>query len=501
MTESRSDIIVAYGDSQTEGFSWGHRLPLLSSTIKETVNRGLSGQEAGTVAVRQGGIVLSTTTAVEITSAEPVIVGLQADRTPCNIRSSSSTMPMELSGERGTLTILTQADTPEGMPVSSRSNGTFCGHFVPDTAPAGPVTVAAGTEFVSQDVVDHPEYAECTQIIWVGGNDSAFAGATRVTGVVSAVQAMVDRLKATVDQPRFLVAARTSGPSEVTGTAGHTTAVDQHAALAAAFPDNTIDIRGHMIAHGMQTLGLTPTADDQTAIDGDTVPRSLTSDGLHYSTQTREQVLAPFIISELAARGWATETEGEVIPVAEYSPNTWVNDSAPDLEADNLNNIEAGIQQALEEVKAATQGVADLRENKADATALTSGLAGKLTALPTTQKNKIYGTGINGEFATYNYVSSGADANSVAARSSSGNVAVALVPSADMHATSKKYVDDGLAKKADTTAIPDVSGLAAKADIPDVSGLAKTTDVPTKADFDALAARVAALETPAAPEA
>jgi hypothetical protein len=70
-----------------------------------------------------------------------------------------------------------------------------------------------------------------------------------------------------------------------------------------------------------------------------------------------------------------------------------------------------------------------------------------------------------------------------------------------MHATSKKYVDDGLAKKADTTAIPDVSGLAAKADIPDVSGLAKTTDVPTKADFDALAARVAALETPAAPEA
>lgn len=48
-TTSRVDTIVAYGDPKTEGFSWGKRLPALSSTIKTAVSRGISGQESGTV--------------------------------------------------------------------------------------------------------------------------------------------------------------------------------------------------------------------------------------------------------------------------------------------------------------------------------------------------------------------------------------------------------------------------------------------------------------------
>lgn len=451
-TTSRVDTIVAYGDSQTEGFSWGNRLPALSSTIKTAIGRGISGQEAGTVAVRQGGITLTTTAEVTIqASTEPVAVPVQASVTPCNIRSSSSRMPVILSGVRGTLNVLAVADTPEGMPTSNRSTGVFPCTFTPDAAPSAAVTVPTGTAAVSQDVADHPEYAQCLHIIWAGGNDAAFAGTTRVTGVVSAAQAMVDRLKTAVDEPKFLVAGRTVYSSEVEGTSGYTTAVAQRDALKAAFPDNAIDIWGHVRDNGLGILGIEPTEEDLTAKAGGAMPPSLTApDNIHFTTDTREKVLAPFIISELATRGWINTTTEPQEPKMPYTPKTdWKTDD--EVDHDHLNTLEQALADAVtgaatatatkETADAAAQGVADLRETKADAATVTAALAGKVNALPETQKNKIYGTGSDGKFTIYNYVASGADANSVAARSSSGNIMISETPAVDGHATSKKYVD------------------------------------------------------------
>lgn len=452
--DSRTDQVVAYGDSQTAGFSWGNRLPYLSKTITTAVGRGVSGQEAGTVAVRQGGIVLSTTTPVTVSGTDEVLVGLQADVTPCNIRSSASTMPMVLGGVSGTLNVLAPADTPEGYPAFSRADGTFCGRFSATVAPATPVEVPSGTALVSQDVADHPEWAECLQIIWVGGNDAAFAGNTRVTGVVSGVRACVDRLRAAVDNPRFLVAGRTTGPTNVEGTSSWQTAVDQRDALLAEFPDNAIDIWGHVRDNGMRILGIEPTQADLDALAGKTVPPSLTSDGLHYTTATRERVVAPYIISELADRGWTTPKE-EVPPVADYKPTVWKNkpDTTTPVNAAALNNIETGIQAAAEASAAASQAVADLRETKAEKTdltnlvttdALTTGLAKKVDLKGETSKNTVYGISNGGSLYMYPTGISTTASGSLVMRQSDGSIRVGE-PSADDRAATKRYVDAQIA--------------------------------------------------------
>jgi len=481
MAESRTDKIICYGDSQTAGFSWGNRLPALLSSVDEAVGRGVSGQEAGSVAIRQGGIILTTTADCTISaSTSPVVVPVQASVTPCNIRSSSSAMPMVLAGVRGELKILGPADDA-GITAWSNANGAGTAQFTPASAPTKPVDVPSGQEIISQDVLDHPEWAGYVQVIWVGGNDSAFAGSTRVTGVVSAAQAMVDYMKTAVDTPLFLVASRTTYASEVEGTTAHATAVAQRDALAEAFPDQAIDIWGHVRDNGLSILGIEPTEADLAAIAGKSMPPSLTADNIHYNTQTREQVLAPFIASELAARGWATETEGEVTPVAEYKKTTWANDSAPDLDADNLNNLETGVSSAIEAAAAAAQGVVDVRDAVA-------GKADKVTG-----NNVVWTNNGSGAQASIAFAATSAASNTIPVRSSGGAI-MAGEPSNAQHLTTKKYVDDGLAKKADTGAIPDVSGKADKSEIPDMSKYAPRTD------FDALAARVTALETPAAPE-
>lgn len=447
MSESRTDTVVAWGDSQTAGFSWGARLPLLSETITEAIGRGISGQEAGSVAVRQGGIVLSTTGACVVpTTGEPVDVPVSASVAPCNMRYGASDVPVILAGVRGVLTVIATANS-NATSLWDRATGTGTLRFTPSAAPAAEVTVPSGTAFVSQDVADHPEWAECLTIIWVGGNDAAFAGESRVTGVTAAVTAMVDRLRATADNPKFLVAGRTTGTTNTEGTSSWQTAVDQRDALKAAFPDNAIDIWGYVRDNGLDILGIAPTPEDTAALAGKTVPPSLTTDGLHYSTQTREQVLAPFIITELADRGWTT-TKEEVPPVAEYTPTHWENkpSTKTPISAENLNNIETGIQAAAEASAAASQGVADLRETKAEKAdvATKADLATKVDLKGEASKNTVYGISNGGSLYMYPTGISTTASGSLVMRQSDGSIRVGE-PSADDRAATKKYVDTKLA--------------------------------------------------------
>lgn len=182
------------------------------------------------------------------------------------------------------------------------------------------------------------------------------------------------------------------------------------------------------------------------------MPPSLTADNIHYSTDTREQVLAPFIISELAARGWIDTTTEPQEPTMSYTPKTdWKADD--EVEHDHLNALEQALSDAVagaatattanETADAAAQGVADLRETvaaKANSATVTTALAGKLDTLPETQKNKIYGTGTDGKFYAYGYSATAATANTVVARTGGGGVVVGE-PATETQATTKKYVD------------------------------------------------------------
>lgn len=306
MTKSDTSQLVAYGDSQTAGFSWGNRLVQLSGgRIARAINRGASGQSSGTVGIRQGGITLRTTSEVVLNTDEATPVAFQANTVPCNQRTPS--IPGLLAGVRGVF-VITSPGSNTGEPA---------GTFKPDSTLSAPITIPADTKFIPEDVADHPEYGGYLHIIWAGGNDRAYNGSNAAPGTVKAAQAQVERLRQFVDEPLFLVAGPTVYSSEVEGSTGHTRAIEARDQLAAAFPDNAIDIWGHVRDNGLRILGIEPTEADLTALAGKSMPPSLTSDNIHFSTATREGVIAPFILDALDIRGWLTH-EGVDPTVPDY---------------------------------------------------------------------------------------------------------------------------------------------------------------------------------------
>ena len=86
-----------------------------------------------------------------------------------------------------------------------------------------------------------------------------------------------------------------------------------------------------------------------------------------------------------------------------------------------------------------------LTTNGTDASWSTVDLSGKVDK--TTDAYKVYGTNNSGSQITY-AISSSADATSIAYRSTGGVLSVGT-PTVDSHATTKKYVDDGLSAKLD----------------------------------------------------
>lgn len=142
------------------------------------------------------------------------------------------------------------------------------------------------------------------------------------------------------------------------------------------------------------------------------------------------------------------------------------------MSASNLGKMDDGIAAAN----------ADATTARNTAAAANKATESKVAA--TADGNRVYGTDGSGEPKAYEVAAASAKGMTVPLRATGGQIYV-NDPSNDKHAATKKYVDD---------AVPDVSGLAAKTEIPDVSGF-----VP-KADYDALVARVAALEAAPAPE-
>lgn len=289
---SRADEIVCYGDSQTAGGQWITKLVETSGAIDTAQNRGGSGQCSGTIAVRQGGVTLSLTEEVVLTGDESVEVKFQSDVTPLNQRTP--TIPGLLAGVRGQFEVVA-ANGAAGQPE---------GTFTPDEELSEPVTVPVGTPFVSEDAEDHPEWAESVHIIWVGGNDRAFAGTNALPGSEAAARAMIARMEDAVDHPRFLVAGPTVYSSEVEGGTMHTRAVQIRDRFFREWPDNAIDIWGHVRDNGLRICGIEPTPEDLQAIEDKSMPPSLTVDNIHYTAECREKVVAPYVKRHLARRGW-----------------------------------------------------------------------------------------------------------------------------------------------------------------------------------------------------
>lgn len=106
-----------------------------------------------------------------------------------------------------------------------------------------------------------------------------------------------------LDPARFLVFSILTSGSEPSGSSGHTAILAINATLAAEWPDNYFDMRGHLIANGLTEEGITPTTQDLADIAGDTVPSSLRADDTHPNA-AGQRVIARKVANLLVDKDW-----------------------------------------------------------------------------------------------------------------------------------------------------------------------------------------------------
>lgn len=182
----------------------------------------------------------------------------------------------------------------------------------------GPVTVPAGSPFIMDQNTEHRSW---THIIGAGRNDwAAMAnGDGAGTGILerrAAIRARVEMIEAMAQylspiHQRCLVLSVHTGTSQGTGTDAHTIITGFNTELAATFGDRYVDLRRYMVDHaiydainaGLLDSGSYPTADDLSDMAADTVPRSLITDGVHY-TSIGWQMKSEFLARQILNRGW-----------------------------------------------------------------------------------------------------------------------------------------------------------------------------------------------------
>lgn len=108
--------------------------------------------------------------------------------------------------------------------------------------------------------------------------------------------------------------------------------------------------------------------------------------------------------------------------------------------------------------------------NKPISTATQTALDSKVAKVTTAKK--VYATDVSGNQTTVSYVSDANTASTIVQRDANSQVNVAQTPTANTHATSKKYVDDGLALKANSSALATVATSGAYSDLSGTPSLA-----------------------------
>lgn len=273
--ESSAHSLAMWGDSLTHAGGVTTRLATLLPGVN-VVNRGISGQTAGQIAARQGGQHAKLTVqnnTIPTSGPVPVTGRTQALLAQTGYPARSETGM--LAGVHGTL---------------SNAEGSTAYTFT-RTTPGEATPCPPASRFVT----DSGRAARAsTQIIWAGRNNPDL-------GVENYVMAMVRHLSPAVK--RFLVVSVTNAPHETVGTARHALITGINERLNYELGDRFVDLRRWLIDEGLSELGLTPTPEDQTAIAGDAVPPSLTTDGVHF-TPAAQTIIGDRLHAELVALGW-----------------------------------------------------------------------------------------------------------------------------------------------------------------------------------------------------
>ena len=274
--ESDLATVAFWGDSNTQKGGAVARLGELlpDSTV---INLGRSGQSARQIAARQGGY--------------PSLLTVEGNTIPASgtVTVTNTTVPLLIqTGYPGVSTKGTLAGVHGTLTVEA---GTSNGYTFTRTTAGSAVACPPQTPFITDDGANNRD-SVC--VFWTGGNHPT-------DGVTEFNIDMAAHL--TPAHKRFLVLSNITRSDEPQGTQGYTDNIIEIAQGKAAFGDRYIDIRAWMIANGLDELGITPTAEDQTAIDGDTIPPSLTSDGAHF-TPAAQRLVGEQIYARMTALGW-----------------------------------------------------------------------------------------------------------------------------------------------------------------------------------------------------
>lgn len=288
-TKSNLYEICMYGDSLTEN---GNGSTSIVDYLRNKINNnkisilnfGKGGQSSGTIAWRQGGLIITTSQDAKIPASneESVIVEISiSSGNILNFVGVNTDLDCEVLNIPCKMSINTSNST---ITLKRNDNGNA-------------IDIPSGTVIHSTQ----EKYMKDTQIIWIGKNDIPNAGNYQITGVLSNIQSMINHLSPEIK--RFIILSVITSTTQTIGTDQYNTIIDINNSLKQLYPNNYVDIQNYLVNNCIYDMNLVPTELDLQDIQNGTIPRQLLSDGVHPNPQCREYI-SNFIYNNLFDRGW-----------------------------------------------------------------------------------------------------------------------------------------------------------------------------------------------------
>lgn len=281
-------VIACFGDSLTNSGASDWPTQLGTLTGMTTVNRGISGQGAADIILRQGGIQPRLTLAADI----------PADTTPVAVTAIDPSDGWRVNGT-GSFGFSGTLAGVAGSLTHNLVDGTWS---FTRTAAGTATPVPAGTPFIPAASDRNPT---AHLILWAGRNNASNLAIVRDLIGLALERGIETQVR------RYIVVGVTNGTTEGKGTTNYTNIVAHNRLLKARYGKFFYDIRRDFIDRGLTIAGITPTTEDTAAIADDRPPASLMSDQLHPNA-AGYGVIAQLMAEKVLDLGWVSSLSGGV---------------------------------------------------------------------------------------------------------------------------------------------------------------------------------------------
>ena len=298
--------IVWWGDSAVQGHNFGAELSLPSQlglhVTDRVVNNGRNGHTANATLVRAGVIQLwAYPEGGTIPGSGSVTVAVTGP--DLRLQGNTDIYQVMIAGVEGTLSQVSEDEWRFTRAVSGSG-----------ISLTGPALVYA-----------EPIRAADTHVVMTGGNDWIWddlgPDPDRVTHVVSAYQRFVDAIPDNGGERRVLVAGAKTRRDTQPGDDTDQEVREVNRQLQALYPASFVPRQDWLVNRSLAAVGITPTAEDQSAMAAGIVPPSAFADQTHIKTEVVAAEARELWAPALVSRGWATPVEGETLP------GPWVHDT------------------------------------------------------------------------------------------------------------------------------------------------------------------------------